>query len=245
MERKFCSKVSNSTQSTSQTELKSKSINLDRDFVSSVQTFDLQCSYLRCSWDTVTFAHVETAGWFLWRPLGLWALTEVSGQNRARVGAANINLPLRCFFWCSQFSQQRYAAENQSSTFARVLPGELCTCARRTIPRLLDKLPVFSCRFLIDLGQPQNRKWLSFNWRSTSSELYFFSGCWMPPSTPFFFATLRLLATACYHVSIQNTKSDFSLALGVFSVCFKYLLYAHSHLYDKERVVVKRSKSSS
>lgn len=41
---------------------KSESSNLDGDFVFSVQTLDLQCSYLRCSWDTLTFAHVETAG---------------------------------------------------------------------------------------------------------------------------------------------------------------------------------------
>lgn len=40
------------------------------------------------------------------------------------------------------------------------------------------------CRFLIDLGQPQNRKWLSINWRSTSFELYFFQDVECLPLLP-------------------------------------------------------------
>lgn len=46
----------------SKTKPKSKGSGLSGDFVSSIQALDLQCNYLRCSWDMVTFVHVETAG---------------------------------------------------------------------------------------------------------------------------------------------------------------------------------------
>lgn len=103
-----------STQSTSKTKPKSKSSSLDGDFVSSTQTLDLQCSYLRRSWDIATFAHVETAGWFLWRPFGPVSFDWGLGPRmELELGAANINLPLRVVFSAvSQFSQQRYAADN-------------------------------------------------------------------------------------------------------------------------------------
>lgn len=81
MEWKFCSNVSKLTQSTSKTELKSNSSNLNGDFLSSIQTLDLRCNYLLCSWDMVTFVHVETAGWFHMS----WALTELWLRSRPRI----------------------------------------------------------------------------------------------------------------------------------------------------------------
>lgn len=105
-----------------------------------------------------------------------------------------------------------------------------CTCARRTIPRLLDKLPVFSCRFLIDLGQPQNRKWLSINWRSTSFELYFFQDVnrlLLLPSPSLLSAFLRRHDI----MSVLKTPSQTLLNLwsgsGSFRNCFRCLFIMH------------------
>lgn len=128
---------------------------------------------------------------------------------------------LRCFFCCFQFSQQR-----RSSAFSQVQPS---VYVYNTWVHVSSINCVFSYCFLIALGHPQNRKWLSINWRSTSFELNFFQDVYrllLLPSPPLLSASfLHVITRLCY--CVRSTRSSLAWILHFLRVCV-YVLFACS-----------------
>lgn len=135
-----------------------------------------------------------------------------------------MSLPLSCFFCCIQFSLQR-----RSSAFPQVQPSVYVYNTRFHVSSINC---VFSYCFLIALGHPQNRKWLSINWRSTSFELNFFQDVYrlrLLPSPPLFSASFLHVITWLFLLCAQHWVKP-SLDIRFFLRVCMYCLHAHINI---------------
>lgn len=152
-----------------------------------------------------------------------------------------MSILLSCCFCCFHFSQQR-----RSSAFPQVQPS---VYVYNTWFHVSSINCVFSYCSLIALGHPQNRKWLSINWRSTSFELNFFQDVYrllLLPSPPLLSASFLHVITWLYYC-VHSTRPSLAWTLDFLRVCM-YCMHAHINITREnvnKRTSLKRSKGSS